>query len=123
MFLNKYHYKRNMSGFQAAGLLYRENFLFVRDLVVVPSWLGYLASRLLGWLVRSPPPTDTSVPMGATLEIQRQQQMEALEQQLIWAQLQQRPQVRHYLFGGSPWCSGLGVGHQILRLPIQTPDW
>ena len=29
--------------------------------------------------------------MGATLEIQRQQRVEQLEQQLAWAQFQQRP--------------------------------
>ena len=76
-----------------AGLLYKHNFLYIKDVVTVPQWLGTSTYWALGWLVRSPPPTDTAVPMGATLELQRQQQMELLEQQLLWAQLQQRPQV------------------------------
>ena len=36
-------------------------------------------------------PKDEVPPMGATLELQRQQHIEQLEQQMAWAQLQPRP--------------------------------
>ncbi len=38
--------------------------------------------------METPSPTEPDVPMGATLEIQRQQQIERLEQQMAWAQFQ-----------------------------------
>ena len=46
--------------------------------------------RLLGWLIDSSPPEQGAI--GATLEIQRSQQMEAMEQQMI--QQQARMNVR-----------------------------
>ncbi|XP_037075631.1 ubiquitin-associated domain-containing protein 2-like [Pollicipes pollicipes] len=63
-----------------SGLLYRYNVLHVRRLRV-PSGLCWLADRTLGRLLSSSPPTDG--PMGATLEVQRQQQIEMLEQQML----------------------------------------
>ena len=37
-----------------------------------------------GWLLKSSPPQENQVPSGATLEIQRQQQVEILEQQMLF---------------------------------------
>ena len=48
-------------------------------------------SRIFGWLIDSSAPTESG-PMGATLEIQRSQQMEALEQHMM-----QRQQVKNNL--------------------------
>lgn len=50
----------------------------------LPGWLGSLFSSTIGKLVTSLPPKDTGL-MGATLEIQRSQHTEALENQLIRA--------------------------------------
>ena len=49
-------------------------------------------SRIFGWLIDSSAPTESG-PMGATLEIQRSQQMEALEQHMM-----QRQQVKNKTF-------------------------
>lgn len=54
----------------------------------LPSLFGSLASSLFGWLASSPPPAP-SQPMGATLEIQRTQHAEAVEQQLLRARARQ----------------------------------
>jgi len=59
--------------------------------VVLPSSIGKLFSSTLGWLLESsaPPPPPSSHLMGATLEIQRTQQAEAMEQQLLRARARQ----------------------------------
>jgi len=56
--------------------------------VRLPSPLSRLASSLLGWTQSSPPPASPQ-PMGATLEIQRTQHAEAVEQQLLRARARQ----------------------------------
>ncbi|CAN7941755.1 unnamed protein product [Ixodes pacificus] len=66
-----------------AGALCRWNVLYVGALVRVPGWMGRLCSATLGRLLRSGPPREGPVPMGATLDIQRQQQAELLEMQLL----------------------------------------
>lgn len=68
---------------QVAGALCRWNVLYVGALVRVPGWMGRLCSATLGRLLRSGPPHEGPVPMGATLDIQRQQQAELLEMQLL----------------------------------------
>lgn len=65
----------------AAGLLYRWNVLKIQDWLVIPDWLARLTNLTLGRLLSSSPPADG--PMGATLEIQRQEQMERLEHQML----------------------------------------
>ena len=56
-------------------------------------WHGYMYTLFsyLGTLIESKTAIGTQLPMGATLEIQRQQRVEQLEQQLAWAQFQPRP--------------------------------
>ena len=46
-------------------------------------------SRIFGWLIDSSAPTESG-PMGATLEIQRSQQMEAIEQHMQRQQVKKR---------------------------------
>ncbi|XP_015929019.1 ubiquitin-associated domain-containing protein 2 [Parasteatoda tepidariorum] len=74
-----------ISGFCSllAGVICRNNFLHVLDVIKVPKFIAKFFSVCLGWILDSSPPSDNSVPMGATLEIQRQQQLEMMEQQLL----------------------------------------
>ena len=67
---------------------------------LLPAMLGQLSNSLLGWLLSSsPPPAPSSTaPMGATLEIQRTQQAEAMEQQLLRARARQ-----FNVVSSSPW--------------------
>ncbi|XP_064638744.1 ubiquitin-associated domain-containing protein 2-like [Lineus longissimus] len=67
-----------------SGLLYRLDLGKIQGWFKVPTRLANVAAKTLGWLLRSPPPMNQSG-MGATLEIQRQQQMERMEQQLARA--------------------------------------
>ena len=59
--------------------------------VILPAVLGQLSDSLLGWLLSSspPPPPSSTALMGATLEIQRTQQAEAMEQHLLRARARQ----------------------------------
>jgi len=59
--------------------------------MTMPSPIGKLFRSTLGWLIESSPPTPppASQLMGATLEIQRTQQAEAMEQQLLRARARQ----------------------------------
>ncbi|UYV70177.1 UBAC2 [Cordylochernes scorpioides] len=69
----------------AAGLVCRYNVLNIRRAISVPQALAKLCGLTLGRLLKSAPPTQTS-PLGATLEIQRQQQLDMLEQHLMFSQ-------------------------------------
>jgi len=66
-----------------AGVICRWNILHVLDIFKVPRLLAKCVSMCFGWILDSSPPSEGSVPMGATLEIQRQQQFEMMEQQLL----------------------------------------
>eukprot|EP00057_Strongylocentrotus_purpuratus_P002524 XP_003724694.1 PREDICTED: ubiquitin-associated domain-containing protein 2 [Strongylocentrotus purpuratus] len=71
-----------------AGILYRLNFLYVKTWVTIPETLSSLCHGAFGWLLSSRPPNEGAVPMGATLEIQRQQRTELMEQRMLLAQAQ-----------------------------------
>ncbi|GFQ68898.1 ubiquitin-associated domain-containing protein 2 [Trichonephila clavata] len=66
-----------------AGVICRWNFLHVVDIVKVPKIIAKCFGTCLGWILDSSPPAENAVPMGATLEIQRHQQLEMMEQQLL----------------------------------------
>ncbi|KAF8792379.1 Ubiquitin-associated domain-containing [Argiope bruennichi] len=66
-----------------AGVICRWNFLHVLDIIKVPKFIAKCFGACLGWILDSSPPVENSVPMGATLEIQRQQQLDLMEQQLL----------------------------------------
>ena len=68
---------------QVAGILYRWNVGYVRQWLKLPSFLVKFVSSTIGRFVQSSPPTMRPHAQGATLEIQRQQQMEWYEQQ-VW---------------------------------------
>jgi hypothetical protein len=61
--------------------MYRYNVLYLRRWLLVPQWLAKLSSMSVGWLLRSGTPQEGTI--GATLEIQRAQQLEMLEQQVL----------------------------------------
>ncbi|XP_028837371.1 ubiquitin-associated domain-containing protein 2 isoform X1 [Denticeps clupeoides] len=73
-----------------SGLLYHCNVLRVQQVLFVPGWMAHSGSLLLEPLFTSSEPTvEAAVGMGATLDIQRQQQMDMLDQQLMMSQLAQ----------------------------------
>lgn len=72
-----------------SGVMYRHNILYVRHLIRVPKWVASVANKLLGRLICSPPPAEPTIQMGATLELQREQQMELIEQQMIFSRFRQ----------------------------------
>jgi len=76
----------------SAGFLYRWNFARVQQWLVIPSWMAKICGVTLGSLLASSAPVDG--PMGATLDIQRQEQTERLEQQIILQRSRDSRQVR-----------------------------
>ena len=80
----------------------------------LPSFLGSIFS----WIQSSPPPSS-SQPMGATLEIQRTQHAEAVEQQLLRARARQFNVVRIYILKGNSvnfYCNLQPIGGRQMRL-------
>ncbi|XP_067143588.1 ubiquitin-associated domain-containing protein 2-like isoform X1 [Centruroides vittatus] len=72
-----------------AGLICRWNVLRIQQWIRVPDFLSKIAALTLKWLLNSSPPQDGTIPMGATLEIQRQQQLELIEEQMLLARAQE----------------------------------
>jgi len=68
-------------------MLYKNDILYMQSWLRMPQSISTLAGHSLGWLFYTPCPTDLQAPMGATLELQRLQHVERLEQQMMWAQL------------------------------------
>lgn len=70
-----------------SGVLYHCNFLKMQKLVFVPTWVSCLSRCTLEPIFSSSQPvSETPIGMGATLDIQRQQRMDMLDQQLLFAQ-------------------------------------
>lgn len=74
------------------GILWRNNFLKIQTALTIPKFVASISNSVLGRLLDSKVPPGDSTPMGATLELQRQEQMEHLEQQMIWQAVQQQQQ-------------------------------
>ncbi|XP_076435530.1 ubiquitin-associated domain-containing protein 2-like [Babylonia areolata] len=68
-----------------AGLLWQHNFLKVQSIIFVPEFVSRTTDRLAGWLFRSARPTNLDSPIGATLELQRQERLERMEEQMLAA--------------------------------------
>jgi hypothetical protein len=64
-----------------AGLLYYHNVLYVRKWLVVPELISNLCGRLFGWAFLTSKPVLGQ--MGATVELQRQEELERYEQQYL----------------------------------------
>lgn len=71
--------------------MYRWGWFGIHRWLVIPRVVARACDATFGRLLRSQPPAQG--PIGATLEIQRQQQMEQLEQQMLMARA--RDQRRH----------------------------
>ncbi|XP_049799306.1 uncharacterized protein LOC126234621 isoform X1 [Schistocerca nitens] len=65
----------------AAGLMYRYNVVYLRKWLKIPKCVAQISNKSFGWILRSGAPQEGAI--GATLEIQRAQQMEILEQQML----------------------------------------
>ncbi|XP_021376721.1 ubiquitin-associated domain-containing protein 2-like [Mizuhopecten yessoensis] len=74
------------------GYLWRNNFMKVPTILTIPKFVASISYRVVGWALDSQVPPGDTIPMGATLELQRQEQMEQLEQQMIWQTVQQQQQ-------------------------------
>ncbi|KAM9397278.1 ubiquitin-associated domain-containing protein 2 [Salvelinus alpinus] len=73
-----------------SGKLYHGNALRVQRLLFVPRWLSRVGALVLEPLFSGPPPpNETPLGMGATLDIQRQQRMDLHDQQMLLVQFQQ----------------------------------
>ncbi|XP_061693808.1 ubiquitin-associated domain-containing protein 2 isoform X2 [Syngnathoides biaculeatus] len=84
-----------LSGLISGGL-YHANVLWLQKLLFVPAWLCAVARYLLEPLFSTSQPTsEAPLGMGATLDIQRQQRMDQLDQQLLLAQFEARANSRH----------------------------
>lgn len=89
--------------FQVAGIIYRFNLFQVQQWLKLPDSLTSAISRTVGNLFSSESPPAQPYAMGATLEIQRLQQIEHYEQQALRARmgnLRNRVMVR-----ASCWCA------------------
>ncbi|KAK7090581.1 ubiquitin-associated domain-containing protein 2-like [Littorina saxatilis] len=71
-----------------AGLLWQYNFLKIQGLVSVPECVARVFNQAVGWLLQSPRPPTLDTPIGATLEIQRQERIERMEEQMLSTALQ-----------------------------------
>ncbi|KAM7408515.1 hypothetical protein PAMA_002307 [Pampus argenteus] len=75
-----------LSGLISGGLYY-SNVLRLQKLLFVPVWVSCIGRYILEPIFSSSQPTnETPLGMGATLDIQRQQRMDMLDQQLLLAQ-------------------------------------
>lgn len=75
-----------LSGLISGGLYY-SNFLHLQKLLFVPVWVSRIGRFCLEPIFSSSDPSnETPLGMGATLDIQRQQRMDMLDQQLLLAQ-------------------------------------
>lgn len=71
-------------------MLYYSNVLALQRFLYVPQWLARCSSQLLDPVFSGTEPlAEAPVGMGATLDIQRQQRMDMLDQQLLLSQLAQ----------------------------------
>ncbi|KAL8588268.1 hypothetical protein ACOMHN_008571 [Nucella lapillus] len=68
---------------QTAGLLWQQNFLKIQSLVFVPRFVSRTFDGLFGRWLRSGRPRTLDSPLGATLELQRQERLERLEEQML----------------------------------------
>jgi len=73
-----------------SGVITRCNFLGITENFKIPKSWSNLVHSTFGWLLESEGPHEGQYEMGATLEIQRQQQAELYEQQMLLNMATQR---------------------------------
>ncbi|XP_030057211.1 ubiquitin-associated domain-containing protein 2 [Microcaecilia unicolor] len=73
-----------------SGLFYHSNMLNIHQMLCIPSWVAKIFSRTVEPIFSSAEPTsEAREGMGATIDIQRQQRMELIDQQIMLSQLSQ----------------------------------
>lgn len=95
----------------AAGVVYRRNILWLQKWTYVPKIFSSVCDKLFGWAICSERSSETeNVIIGATLEIQRMQREEILEQQIMrqQARLQQRNNPFRRAVGARPFVNQRG---------------
>ncbi|ESO09043.1 hypothetical protein HELRODRAFT_186794 [Helobdella robusta] len=68
-----------------SGLAYYHNVILMKSWTHMPTFIAHLSENTLGHMLKSPTPRYLKRPMGATLELQRSQYMEQLEN-MAWLQ-------------------------------------
>ncbi|KAM9319221.1 ubiquitin-associated domain-containing protein 2 [Gastrophryne carolinensis] len=87
-----------------SGLCYKKNILSIQRLLCIPEWLAKMFSRTVEPMFSSSEPVgEASVGMGATVDIQRQQRIELLDQQIMLSQISQMGQRRQEQGGMFVW--------------------
>ena len=113
--------------FQLAGVLWRVNFLKIQTLIHVPKFVSKLFSATLGRLLDTSDPVGQNLKtFGATLELQRQENLERLEQQLLMQSIRNSQNGRNIHIGRpQPQVNGCMSGenpHILFMLQILT-NW
>ncbi|KAI1899596.1 hypothetical protein AGOR_G00063420 [Albula goreensis] len=88
----------------ASGVVYHNNVLRVQHFLFIPRWMARSCSYLLEPLFSGAEPThESTLGMGATLDIQRQQRMDLLDQQILLSQFAQMRRNRQQQVGLINW--------------------
>ncbi|KAM8976407.1 ubiquitin-associated domain-containing protein 2 isoform 2-T2 [Pelodytes ibericus] len=113
-----------------SGLCYSWDVLKICKIFCIPSWLANLFSRTLEPFFSSEEPVnETRVGMGATVDIQRQQRIELLDQQMMFSQIanlgrRQQQQGGTALWNNllQPWRNRHGVNQAEPQAPPPPPE-
>lgn len=96
-----------------SGILWRVNFVKIQSIIQVPNFVSKLFSATLGRLLDTNNPVEQDLKsFGATLELQRQENLERLEHQLLMQSLRNSQQGRN-IHIGRPQPQNLANGHGI----------
>lgn len=77
-----------------AGILSGVLFQFTQPFIIIPESVANFVYKIFSW-IDSDPPAEGPMLMGATLEIQREQQMEILEQEMMLNSFQELRNSQH----------------------------
>ncbi|XP_053563792.1 ubiquitin-associated domain-containing protein 2 [Bombina bombina] len=108
-----------------SGLCYEKDVLKVRQILCVPRWVAEMFSQTLEPIFSTVEPvSEARVGMGATIDIQRQQRIELLDQQILlsqFAQLGRRQQQQGGLFNWNSLFHPLRQRHNVNQAEPQAP--
>lgn len=108
-----------------SGFWYKKNVLNVQQVVYIPNRVAEVFSRTVEPLFSSAEPvSEASVGMGATVDIQRQQRIELLDQQIMLSQISQLGRRRQEQGGMFVWnrlFSPLRQRHAVNQAEPQAP--
>ncbi|XP_068124077.1 ubiquitin-associated domain-containing protein 2 [Hyperolius riggenbachi] len=108
-----------------SGLCYKKNVLSVQRVLCIPSWVAEIFSHTLEPIFSSAEPvSEAGIGMGATVDIQRQQRVEMLDQQIMLSQISQlgrRQQEQGGMFGWNRLFQPLRQRHVVNQAEPQAP--